>query len=128
MLNGTTLIDKGSIPSISTTPSKVVYPDTSKMLIYDPKHNPGTGAGTSGGTNAFDEILKATPPAVVAFLANLPAVDGPTPNVDIVLSICLQSDFPTGQSGKAGIPSQLPGGPAPATSELSGSSKSHPVQ
>jgi hypothetical protein len=53
---------------------------------------------------------------------------GPTPNVDIVLSICLQSDFPTSQSGKAGIPSQLTGGPAPATSELSGSSKSHPVQ
>jgi hypothetical protein len=53
---------------------------------------------------------------------------GPTPNVDIVLSICLQSDLPTGQSGKTGIPSQLPVGPAPATSELSGSSKSHPVQ
>ncbi|WJX29692.1 Cleavage stimulation factor subunit 77 [Trifolium repens] len=128
MLNGTAQIDKGSIASISTIPSKVVYPDTSKMLIYDPKHNPGTGAGISGGTNAFDEIVKATPPSVVAFLANLPAVDGPTPNVDIVLSICLQSDFPTSQSGKAGIPSQLTGGPAPATSELSGSSKSHPVQ
>ena len=63
---------------------------------------------------------------------------GPTPNVDIVLSICLQSDLPTGQSakigistqvqtGKGGIPSQLPAGSAPATSELSGSSKSHPV-
>jgi len=48
--------------------------------------------------------------------------------VDIVLSICLQSDLPTGQSGKIGMPSQLPAGPAPATSELSGSSKSHPVQ
>lgn len=125
MLNGTTFIDKGPVASISTTSSKVVYPDTSKMLIYDPKHNPGTGAA---GTNAFDEILKATPPALVAFLANLPSVDGPTPNVDIVLSICLQSDLPTGQSGKVGIPSQLPAGPAPATSELSGSSKSHPVQ
>jgi hypothetical protein len=33
----------------------------------------GTGAA---GTNAFDEILKATPPALVAFLANLPSVDG----------------------------------------------------
>lgn len=54
---------------------------------------------------------------------------GPTPNVDIVLSICLQSDLPIG--GKTGIPSQLPvGAAAPATSELSGSSKSHshPVQ
>ena len=53
---------------------------------------------------------------------------GPTPNVDIVLSICLQSDLPTGQGGKTGIPSQLAVGPAPTTSELSGSSKSHPVQ
>lgn len=55
------------------------------------------------------------------------------PNVDIVLSICLQSDLPTGQSvktgiptqvqsGKAGIQAQLPAGSAPATSELSGSS------
>lgn len=33
--------DKGSITSISTTSAKVVYPDTSKMVIYDPKHNPG---------------------------------------------------------------------------------------
>ncbi|XP_027357835.1 cleavage stimulation factor subunit 77 isoform X2 [Abrus precatorius] len=134
MPNGTTLLDKASMASISTTSSKVVYPDTSKMVIYDPKHNPVAGAGT----NAFDEILKATPPALVAFLANLPAVEGPTPNVDIVLSICLQSDLPSGQSGKTGIPkqlqigktgisTQLPAGPAPATSELSGSSKSHPV-
>lgn len=52
---------------------------------------------------------------------------GPTPNVDIVLSICLQSDLPTGQSGKIGAPPQLPTGPAPSTSELSGSSKSHPM-
>ena len=64
---------------------------------------------------------------------------GPTPNVDIVLSICLQSDQLTGQSGtggnptqmqsgKAGIPTQLSSGPTPATSELSGSSKSHSVR
>lgn len=26
--------------------------------------------------SAFDEILKATPPALVAFLANLPVVEG----------------------------------------------------
>ncbi|KAG4926974.1 hypothetical protein JHK85_053460 [Glycine max] len=104
------------------------------MVIYDPKHTPGAG------TNAFDEILKATPPALVSFLANLPAVEGPMPNVDIVLSICLQSDLPTGQSvktgiptqvqsGKAGIPALLPAGSAPAAaaSELSGSSKSHPA-
>ncbi|KAL9276553.1 hypothetical protein ACSQ67_025900 [Phaseolus vulgaris] len=134
LANGTIVIDKTSMTNISSTSPKIVYPDTSKMVIYDPKHTPVTGSGT----NAFDEILKATPPALVAFLANLPAVEGPTPNVDIVLSICLQSDLPTGQSakigistqvqtGKGGIPSQLPAGSAPATSELSGSSKSHPV-
>ncbi|KAI5434600.1 Cleavage stimulation factor subunit 77, variant 3 [Lathyrus oleraceus] len=107
--NGTTLTDKGSVANISNMSSKIVYPDTSKMLVYDPKQN------------AFDEILKATPPALVAFLASLPTVYGPTPNVDIVLSICLQNDLPIGQSGKTVIQSQLPGGPAPATSELSDS-------
>ncbi|KAK7266964.1 hypothetical protein RIF29_19626 [Crotalaria pallida] len=130
--NGMTFLDKASTGSISTPATKVVYPDTSKMVIYDPKQTP------SAGTNAFDEILKATPPALVAFLANLPAVEGPMPNVDIVLSICMQSDLLNGQIGKTGIPTQLqsgktgisaqlPAGPAPATSELSGSSKSHPV-
>ncbi|CAK8538091.1 unnamed protein product [Lathyrus sativus] len=103
--NGTTLTDKGSVANISTMSSKIVYPDTSKMLVYDPKQNPGTAAGTT----AFDEIVKATPPALVAFVANLPTVYGPTPNVDIVLSICLQNDLPMGQSAKTG------------TSELSGS-------
>ncbi|KAL1338561.1 hypothetical protein HN51_033182 [Arachis hypogaea] len=130
--NGMARLDKASTQSVSSTSTKVVYPDTSKMVVYDPKHNPAAGAGT----NAFDEILKAAPPALVAFLANLPAVEGPTPNVDIVLSICLQSDQLPGQSGKggnptplqsgkAGIPAQLPSGPA--TSELSGSGKPHPV-
>ncbi|GKV13355.1 hypothetical protein SLEP1_g24366 [Rubroshorea leprosula] len=85
--------------SNSTSSAKVVYPDTSKMVVYDPRQNPGTAmtpnatspailvtsnplstpmVGTVGGgsSSAFDEILKATPPALVAFLANLPAVEG----------------------------------------------------
>lgn len=34
-------------------------------------------AAVSGQTTkAFDEILKATPPALLAFLANLPAIEG----------------------------------------------------
>ncbi|WRX13064.1 hypothetical protein QQP08_005551 [Theobroma cacao] len=53
---------------------------------------------------------------------------GPIPNVDIVLSICLQSDLPTGQTKKlTALPSQRTTGPAPSTSDLSGSSKSHPI-
>ncbi|KAK4282046.1 hypothetical protein QN277_013468 [Acacia crassicarpa] len=121
--NGTSLLDKVSTgtTNISAMSTKVVYPDTSKMVIYDPTVNPG------GGTNAFDEILRATPPALIAFLSNLPAVEGPTPNVDVVLSICLQSDLPIAQSGKIGTPARLPTGPAPSTSEISGSSKSHPM-
>lgn len=41
-------------------------------------------AMVGGGTiNTFDEILKATPPALAAFLANLPAVEG---NLSIFLA------------------------------------------
>ncbi|WVZ14178.1 hypothetical protein V8G54_011744 [Vigna mungo] len=42
LANGTILIDKTSMTNISTTSPKIVYPDTSKMVIYDPKHTPGT--------------------------------------------------------------------------------------
>lgn len=151
--NGQGIIDKGlsGLTSNSTASGNVIYPDTSQMVIYDPRQKPGSGispsttvsgapagpntlsnpmvAITGGGTtNTFDEILKVTPPALAAFLANLPAVEGPTPNVDIVLSICLQSDIPTGQTGKSVTPPTLmPAGPAPSTSDISGSNKSHPI-
>lgn len=142
----------GSVDKISTglmsnsnVSAKVVYPDISKMVIYDPRQKsgmeilPSTTASSNlsnpvvsivggGTTNAFDEILKATPPALVAFLASLPAVEGPAPDVDIVLSICLQGDIPAGYTGKLGTsPAQLSGGPAPSLSDVSGSSKAHPI-
>ncbi|CAL5346326.1 unnamed protein product [Camellia sinensis] len=84
---------------------------------------------TGGGTpNAPNEFLKAAPPALLAFIANLPTVEGPAPDIDFVLSICLQSNIPTGQTGKSVNPStQLQTGPAPSASDLSGSSKPHPV-
>lgn len=47
---------------------------------------------------------------------------GPSPDVDFVISICLQSNIPSA-SAKPGTPQQLPAGPAPSTSDLSGSSK-----
>jgi cleavage stimulation factor subunit 3 len=48
--------------------------------------------------------------------------------VDIVLSICLQSDIPAAQTGKSGTsPMQLSGGPAPSLSDVSGSSKAHHI-
>ncbi|GMY29530.1 cleavage stimulation factor subunit 77-like [Fagus crenata] len=145
--NGPGSVDKVStgLMSNSTVSAKVVYPDTSKMVIYDPRQKsgmeilPSTTASSNlsnpivsivggGTTNAFDEILKATPPSLVAFLASLPAVEGPAPDVDIVLSICLQSDIPAAQTGKSGTsPMQLSGGPAPSLSDVSGSSKAHHI-
>ncbi|XP_050379051.1 cleavage stimulation factor subunit 77 isoform X2 [Argentina anserina] len=153
MLSGPERTDKGStgLTSNSSVSAKVVYPDTNQMVIYDPRQKPGvvnfqttTAAGVLaasstlsnpvvaavGGqtTGAFDEILKVTPPAVVAFLASLPIIEGPIPDVDVVLSICLQSDIPTPQPAKSGTaPLQFPSVPAPSTSDLSVSSKSHPV-
>ncbi|XVE68511.1 hypothetical protein DITRI_Ditri09bG0073900 [Diplodiscus trichospermus] len=165
--NGSVTIDKNpSAPTSNPTVSlKVLHPDTSQMVIYDPRQHPGTavppnttapaivaasnllnpmvavgGAAPNplpnpmdsvvdgGSANAFDEVLKATPPALLAFLTSLPALEGPTPNVDIVLSICLQNDIQSGQTKKsATLPSRRTTGPAPSTSDLSGSSKSHPV-
>ncbi|XP_044468696.1 cleavage stimulation factor subunit 77 isoform X3 [Mangifera indica] len=138
-----------SLASNSAASAKVIYPDTSQMAIYDPRQKPGIGIapGTiasgaapnnmsnpmvamvgGGAINTFDDILKATPPALVAFLANLPAVEGPIPNVDVVLSICLQSDLSRGQAGKSRtFPAQTPAGPATSASDVSGSTKSHPV-
>ncbi|XP_022746886.1 cleavage stimulation factor subunit 77 isoform X6 [Durio zibethinus] len=165
--NGSATIDKSpSVPTSNSTSSlKVHHPDTSQMVIYDPKQHPGaavppnttapailaasnlsnpmvmvSGAASNplsnstvamadgGSANAFHEVLKGTPPALLAFLTSLPALEGPTPNVDIVLSICLQNDLPTDQAKKSTtIPSQRTTGPAPTTSDLSGSSKSHPI-
>ncbi|XP_006481295.1 cleavage stimulation factor subunit 77 isoform X2 [Citrus sinensis] len=125
--NGPGIVDKGpsGLTSNSTTSATVIYPDTSQMVIYDPRQKPGGG----GIMNPFDEMLKAASPAIFAFLANLPAVEGPTPNVDIVLSICLQSDIPTGQMGKSPTtyPTPIPTGAARSASGISGSNKSHPT-
>ncbi|XVF24585.1 hypothetical protein REPUB_Repub13aG0140600 [Reevesia pubescens] len=151
--NGSAAIDKStSVPTSNSTASlKVLHPDTSQMVVYDPRQHPGTAVAPNtttpatlaasnplskptvtmvdgGSANAFDEVLKATSPALLAFLTSLPTLEGPTPNVDFVLSICLQNDLPTGQTKKSTtLPSQRTTGPVPSTSDLSGSSKSHPI-
>ena len=78
--------------------SKVVYPDTAQMVVYDPAKKSGiefsssvkpvaasasnifqsnvTATATHVSANTFDEIPKTTPPALLAFLANLPHIDG----------------------------------------------------
>ncbi|WOK95921.1 cleavage stimulation factor subunit 77 [Canna indica] len=117
--------------------TKVVYPDTSRMVIYDPRQTLGseipvasTSGTTSGlapvgsGTKAVDDIMKVISPALATFITNLPVIEGPFPDVDLVISILQQSSIPTGQIGKpAGSFQQLPAGQGPSTSDLSGSSK-----
>ncbi|KAL0697849.1 hypothetical protein Bca4012_053971 [Brassica carinata] len=143
-------VEKTNLPHGSATigiaSSKVVFPDTAQMVVYDPtkksefsssaKPVPAASASNTFQSNVtataphgsaistFDEIPKTTPPALLAFLANLPHVDGPTPNVDVVLSICLQSDLPTGQTAKqsftakGNVPSQNdPSGPTRGASQ-----------
>ncbi|CAN1266645.1 Cleavage stimulation factor subunit 77 [Linum perenne] len=113
----------------SNISTKVVDSDHSRMVAYDPRQKPGNSGATMTTTGAFDEVLKATPPALLSFLSNLPIVEGPSPNVDIVLSICLQSEAPATAppTGGVGKGRKGGGGSHQATSDLSGSTKSHPV-
>ncbi|KAK9122524.1 hypothetical protein Sjap_012126 [Stephania japonica] len=145
----------GPIIKTSTASAKIVYPDTSRMVVYDPRQKPGSGfvpnattpgvaavssslsftpvvpsiVGTTksigGTTKSLDEIFKVMPPALVAFITNLPSVEGPSPDVDVLLSILFQSNIPSGPSSKlANSAQQSPAGPAPSTSDLSGSNRS----
>ncbi|KAK1404360.1 Cleavage stimulation factor subunit 77 [Heracleum sosnowskyi] len=141
--NGAAQTDKASsgLATGSNQSTKVIYLDTSRMMVYDPKQKPGTSApeisnsatlsslsvpSTVGGTsNSPTDILRAAPPALASFIASLPAVEGPSPDVDFVLSICMQSNFPAKQAGKPGTTSkQMQGVAAPS---LSDTNKSHPV-
>ncbi|RZC50999.1 hypothetical protein C5167_019426 [Papaver somniferum] len=130
--------EKSVLPT-STTSAKVNYPDTSRMIIYDsrqlqdaallPNNAELPAASNSvlpapaapsvvgtGTTKSLDKILGVLPPALAAFVRNLPSVDGPVPDVDIVLSILLQSNVPSVKTGKLA--------PVPVTSDLSGANKS----
>ncbi|CAN6871257.1 unnamed protein product [Brassica oleracea] len=96
-------VEKTNLPHGSATiglyvasSSKVVYPDTAQMIVYDPTKKSEfsssvkpmaasasntfqsnvTATATHVSANTFDEIPKTTPPALLAFLANLPHVDG----------------------------------------------------
>ncbi|KAK9077280.1 hypothetical protein SSX86_005617 [Deinandra increscens subsp. villosa] len=123
-------------PNIS---SKLVYPDTSRMVVYDPRQKSGSitpslpstatplpsssapSLLSTSGVPAMPQVVpKALPPALAAFIASLPPADGPLPDVDYVLSICLQSTLPVPEA-KLSIQPQV----GPASSDVSGSSKSH---
>lgn len=139
--NGALVVDKGA--SMMAINSSTSYPDVSKKVTYDPRQMIGppsvpgvpvvsiapsapTVALTGSGTPSVPyEIPKTASPALLAFIANLPAVEGPSPDIDFVLSICMQSNIQM-QVGKPGgaaavLPQQT--GPVPSTSDLSGSSR-----
>ncbi|PPR82276.1 hypothetical protein GOBAR_AA38437 [Gossypium barbadense] len=118
--NGSAMTKSTSAPSgVPTASLKVLRPDTSQMVIYDPRQHHGTTVPSNTTTAILAAPNLSNPMATVV---------GPAPNVDIVLSICLQNDYPTVQTKKAtSLPSQRTAGPAPSTSDLSGSSKSHPI-
>ncbi|KAJ6808847.1 cleavage stimulation factor subunit 77 [Iris pallida] len=119
---------KAGLPS-----SKVVYPDISRMVIYDPRQanvpeliaSSNSSATLVGGGNAkaVEDIMKMVSPAMATFITQLPAVEGPSPDVEVVLSILLQSNVPGGPAGKSTSLQQMPAGPGQSTSDLSGSSR-----
>lgn len=121
--NGNKKVEKSSLVNADKNPggqilsnisSKVIYPDTSRMVVYDPtKQKPGVSISTpvlpsisttllsssvlaTGGAPSVPIVIpKPLPPALSAFIASLPpVVEGPVPDVDYVLSICLQSNLP----------------------------------
>nr|GLL49213.1 cleavage stimulation factor subunit 77 [Ipomoea trifida] len=122
----------GSMPGVSsnTNSAKFVRPDTSKLAIYNPKQTPGTLPYSgiqliSNGQppNVLGDVLKSLPPAFAAFISNLPAVEGPSPDADFVISVCLQSNIPSVTGKPAAVSHSAQSGPVPSTSDRSDSSK-----
>lgn len=116
-------LDKGNVgvganAKLLPLSARVVRPETSRMVIYDPRQikGPVITATSSGYTKEVDDIFKMLSPPIMSFITNLPAIEGPSPDIDIVLGVLLQSTLPAGHDvGK-------PSGPVPgATStDLSG--------
>ncbi|XP_015056273.1 cleavage stimulation factor subunit 77 isoform X2 [Solanum pennellii] len=99
------------VSSNTNPPAKVVYPDTSKMTVYDPRQIPGPAAlaapsasgtlpysgpfSSNGPPIALNDILKSLPPAFAAFVANLPAVEATSlqqlENPGLPLFLCSQA-------------------------------------
>ncbi|XP_074287176.1 cleavage stimulation factor subunit 77 [Silene latifolia] len=133
---GTIGEEKGTsgLTIVSDQSSKVVYPDVTQMVAYEPGQKLGPGVLPSGAIpglpvssstlSTLDGILKAAPPALGAFIANLPVLEGPAPDIDFVLSICLQSNITTNHMVKTSL--QVPAGAASSISEP-GQNKTRPV-
>ncbi|KAG2594864.1 cleavage stimulation factor subunit 77-like [Panicum virgatum] len=116
-LNTSSMLDKGTVGISARARSlpqsgKVVRPVTSQMVIYDPRQmkGPEISPATSGYTKEVEDMLKMLSPSTTSFIKNLPAIEGPSPDIDVVLSVLLQSTLPAAQNArKAGVASELSG-------------------
>ncbi|KAL6841494.1 hypothetical protein ACP4OV_028637 [Aristida adscensionis] len=104
-LNRGGMLDKGAIgisanPKMLPQSAKFVRPETSQMVIYDPRQMKGAelSATASGYTKEVDDILKMLSPQAMSFVKNLPAIEGPSPDIDVVLGVLLQSTLPVAQN------------------------------
>ncbi|EPS67922.1 hypothetical protein M569_06851, partial [Genlisea aurea] len=96
--------------SSSNISGKIIYPDVSQMAVHGatgqkpafsasvlPSSSTATVVGVINEKRAaafsVNEVLKSVTPSLAAFISSLPAVEGPTPDVDFVISICLQSSI-----------------------------------
>jgi len=129
--------------------AKIARPDLSRMFIYDPRQNPGSGypmnsmmpglpsmpgsvqhnsiAGSA--SKSLDDALRYMSPTLASFIVQLPVVNGPSPDVDMVISALLQSDLPSGVNDNSLLfshpSSALPG--SGASGDIPSLSKGRPV-
>lgn len=137
-----------NIKSLASS-AKIVRPDLSRMVIYDPRQKPGSGyfmnsmmpgvpsipgsvqhntiAGSA--SKSLDDALRYMSPTLVSFIVQLPVVNGPSPDVDMVISALLQSDIPSGVNDSS-LPFSHPSSALPgssATGDFPALSKGWPV-
>ncbi|KAG6782608.1 hypothetical protein POTOM_012018 [Populus tomentosa] len=135
--NGPATLDKipADLASNSNVSGKVIYPDTSQTVIYDPRQKLEAGippSTTASGFKAASNPLSnpiGLAPNVFDEICTLHGQFGEsksptTAAADIYL--LYMSDIPVGKTGKSGT-AQNPMLSGPATSDLSGSSRSRPV-
>lgn len=137
-----------NIKSLASS-AKIVRPDLSRMVIYDPRQKPGSGyfmnsmmpgvqsipgsvqhnAIAGSASKSLDDALRYMSPTLVSFIVQLPVVNGPSPDVDMVISALLQSDIPSGVNDSS-LPFSHPSSGLPgssATGDFPALSKGWPV-
>jgi len=89
------------------------------------QHNAIAGSASK----SLDDALRYMSPTLVSFIVQLPVVNGPSPDVDMVISALLQSDIPSGVNDSS-LPFSHPSSGLPgssATGDFPALSKGWPV-